>query len=359
MKKTIKIFLLIVLSLCVNVSASAFDPTRNYQGRDAKAYIGDYLYVVPFISESGYTNDIQHGYKRFMDEDLPATETEHSMMYFYHFDPKMGVRGTEHKWLAGKVFYVKDVYNLEGYESSWVFDMVNADDPSDKCKYVYYSWLRTQNNNIDFPFISLTHFEWLRDTYIGKEVVIGTHVAGSSHEKHSYYHRNFDKDALTKESISYSHDTAHYMVKNVFVHDTLFQLCFRLTNGKHTIDCPIGLLYDPYSKEQYATRIFTMNQWSELCQKYTSAHMLAVMRGEILVGMTFIECRWAIGSQTGKKKESELQKDETWSCKWPTRTDWIVTTFKDDVVIKVETKDMLESVKSQAKQTLNKVLDWF
>jgi len=314
MKKTIKIFLLIVLSLCVNVPAFAFDPTRNYQGRDAKAYIGEYLHVIPFIGKSGYTEGIQHGYKRFMVDYFPPTSTENDMFLFYHFDPNMGVRGTEHKWLARKTFYVKDVFQLEGYKSSWVFDMVNVDDPSDGCRYVYYSWLRTVDCNLDFPFVSMTHYNWLRNTYIGKEVVIGTHLASLNLEKTSYYHHNFEVDAITHEYITYPDDIARYTVKNVFLHDTLFQLCFRLQDGHHTIDCPIGLLYDPYVKEQYATRIFTLDQWNELCQKYSQAHMLAIMRGEIVAGMTLTECCWARGSVTSKE-----QKGDVWVYRWPDR----------------------------------------
>ena len=126
-----------------------FDRTRNYQGENAEAYLGEVLIVNDFPepvdyslpwTENQYKVVAYRGFKEIGYDGNSVYVSEHDPRYNYHYsrDFEWNVRGTEEKWLKGKRFYVYNMYKIERYPNLWVFEMYNIDDPEDEVSYVYH-----------------------------------------------------------------------------------------------------------------------------------------------------------------------------------------------------------------------------
>lgn len=183
---------LIIIILCIiglNAFADGtFDPTKNYQGKNAKAYLGEILYIKDLPEKVDYRTITAHEasfkeivYERFFDYESfdgndpymceYSTWDAFTEKYHYDFNFRFKQQGTEPKWLEGKRFRVFNVYPVTkmNIKDEWVLEMVNVDDPSDKVAYYYIGWYWDKpRDNGDILWIGgrFNNFPFLCEKYI-------------------------------------------------------------------------------------------------------------------------------------------------------------------------------------------------
>lgn len=313
-----KIFSLIITIMCVQFIYAKYDCTKNYQGKNVMNYLGEELYVIPYIDNNG--NPIKgheeiKAYMGFKSTLFSIADSEYDNMLFYHSDPffKYFNVGTEPCWLAGKIFKVTNIQKMRYYEHSWVFDLES--NSGERCKYVYNDGYNIIDGVIKYPFISVSYFKWLKKTYINNKVIIGTKFTSGGKDRVCFYHYLFDIDIKTKEKIQYNNSYEEYTVKDVVFNNEAMQLCLLLQNSKHTVYCPIAFMYEKNINKHYITRIFLKTEWDYLCEKYGKEHMIAIMQGNIINGMSVDEMHMSKGTESTKTKID----NETIIYTWPNR----------------------------------------
>lgn len=297
------IFFIIVLSFVSNVFA--WNKAINYQGKDAKSYIGKVLHVAPLEDISGISDyeAANHyvAYIGFMHSGFSTSDTQFNVFNHYHYDDKFEWKniGTDPKYLTGKSFKVTNVQLMKDCHDSWLFTLVNINNRNDVCKFVYDSSLEFINNLMQFPFYTDDYLNYLKKNYVNNTVVISTHTAMSNNERTCFQHRYFDTDYKTGEHIKYNDDYETFTVKSIKYHDKTGELGFIMTNKNHTVFCSAGLLYEKSPIGRHASsKVFTMSEWNNLVNMYGIEHMRAIMRSEIIIGMTVSEMELSKGTPT-------------------------------------------------------------
>lgn len=136
-----------------------YDSTRNWitwsrflKNDTIKTYKGQTLYVNSnkIVQNLGYSDFINPDYSRY---GKPSAKNQNN---------------TKYEDLYGKYFLVKDVIEKQVtlddplYVIKYIFSLENINDKQDTCLYIY------AHNRIDFPFITIGYYEYLKKEYIGK-----------------------------------------------------------------------------------------------------------------------------------------------------------------------------------------------
>lgn len=281
MKRLIIILSIISISV-IGFANSSFDPSINYQGDNATAYVGEILYLPP-LTGSWYGKNVNERYHNFKSviyqdgyDDYAGPNT--GLDYQYKFDPydyRDCKTGTHKRHIEGHRFYVKKAVQDPTCSNIWTFHLTDLN-TGDNLKFIYYTDING-SLTIDFPFIAEKHYKYCK-SLIGTKLVFGTK------EKHApdlgtTYYPMFTNDIITGEKIEYSNSYEKWIIKDVKIDTYRRCICFIVTNGKQTTKVPYNIQYSPANKMQYnnCTRVFTENQWNSLIKKYGENHMEAIM----------------------------------------------------------------------------------
>lgn len=317
------VIILTILSISIVAFANAdFDKTINHQYNNARAYIGETLYLLP-ITNSYY--DIPHypHFKNFeVDEDditYNSTANNYKFNPFDYRDYKLA--GTHKRHIEGHKFYVDDVVKLPNYEYKWVLYLTDLN-TGDKVKFDYNGSPDVfMFSFTDFPFITIKYFNYCK-SLIGTNLVFATHKSIIINELIETYNPDF-KDINTGEVVQFSNTYAKWKIKDVVIDEYNLYLAFIVTNGKNTIKIPYNVQYSIKTKQpQYITlkypagvRVFSEVQWNEMINKYGETHMSLIMDSKISNDMTIEEKYLAGGRVMAKKKinsnTSNLKENST------------------------------------------------
>jgi hypothetical protein len=132
-----------------------YDSTKNFLGKShVKSYEGQILYV------NGVSSDLQkYGYQYIYSRKVRGDGCHYGVPYgtFATCSP--------YDSLVGKYFVVKNVDDEKWYLDEYWFQLENRDDPNDVAWFYYQGEYEHA-----FPFITLSHFDYLKSRYIGKEI---------------------------------------------------------------------------------------------------------------------------------------------------------------------------------------------
>lgn len=144
-----------------------FDSTKNFLGyryNNVMSYIDQTLFVLPkakILQEYGYSYfykicefDLEHfydsRYKHYGQEanSKYSTRYEDLAMTYWHVDTIVSAR----------------VY---GHLQEYLFYLSNVNEPESKCAFMY-----DPEHEHTFPFIVLSHYNYLKEKYIGKQFIV-------------------------------------------------------------------------------------------------------------------------------------------------------------------------------------------
>lgn len=309
MKRFLLLAIFFILTTTFAVADASFDETINYQFNNAKAYIGETLYLMP-ITGSYHENPHYPHFKNFdaNEEDI----TYNSIANQYKFDPfdyrDYKYAGTHKCHIEGHEFYVDNVVQYPDYKYQWVFYLTDLN-TGDKLKFDYYGEPELfMNLFIDFPFITMKYFNYYK-SLIGTNLVFATHESiVDIDELASTYNPDF-KDINTGEVVQFSGVYAKWKIKDVIIDKYNLCLAFIVTNGKNTIKIPYNVPYSTKTKQpQYwiskypaGVRVFPEDQWNEMINKYGEQHMSLIMNSKVSDDMTIEERYLAGGKKLGKQ----------------------------------------------------------
>ena len=311
--KRLVIILSIIISSVVAFADASFDKTINYQFNNAKAYIGEILYLMPITGS--YYDDCPH-YPHFKSFEADENDiTYNALTNQYKFDPSdyrdYKYAGTHKRHIEGHKFRVDNVVQYLDYGDEWVFYLTDLN-TGDKLKFDYYGEPDLfMNSFIDFPFITMKFFNYYK-SLIGTNLVFATKKSIEINELASVYAPDF-KDINTGEIVQFSGTYAKWKIKDVIIDKYDLCLAFIVTNGKNTIKIPYNVPYSTKTKQpQYwvskypaGVRVFTESQWNEMINKYGEQHMSLIMNSKVSDDMSEEE-RYLAGGKKFRNKANRV-----------------------------------------------------
>lgn len=252
------------------VNLPPYDSTKNFlEGKNVYSYIGQILYVNG-IPDMGVSLQ-DHGYQNFYKVKEPVDKLFKFRSNLYGKLSKKG-GGTRYEDLFGKYFIVRDVQpDSRTEEEPLLYDwywflLENRDDPSDIAWFQYYG---SMHSSRDFPFIVVSHFNYIKSLYVGKTYISAFNVRkdGSIMEWVGEYDYN------TGKKISGSKDNEWTCV-DLIIEDKNFQICVELQDkyGQTTVVKVDDLKF--LEKANY--RILEKKRYQEMCALYGQETMEAV-----------------------------------------------------------------------------------
>ena len=243
----------------------AFDSTRNFLGTlNVQSYTDQILFVLPKAKEK-----IKWGYEYFKPIDY--NPKDHFSRYsHYGNDSEKSKYNTRYEDLTGKYFRVDSI--SEKNYTEYYFYLTNTKDETDRCCFIYGALYKHS-----FPFVVLSHFNYLKDRYVGKQYIIQSEF------------RIHPIDIITGDSIKIKDDSQIIWAvtdltiienKNIMA----MELAFIVKNGNATT----YIEAEEFAKsfENNGRRyIFETTEWNSLVKKYGLAMMKLVLNEEIKVGM--------------------------------------------------------------------------
>lgn len=236
-----------------------FDSTQNFLGStNVQSYVGQILYVKPKSLP-------EYGYEYFKRIDINTKHIYGSDSH-YGSNSEKSEFNTKYEDLVGKYFKVDSILKRDYF--SYIFYLTNTNDESDRCCFIYSS-----NYKHTFPFIVLSHFNYLRDTYVGKQYIIRGYWLSHT-------------DIITGDSIKINDNSkVTWTVSELTVVDNYNKdLAFVVKNGNMTtyIDAErFENEYEPNGGRFY----YEKDEWNSLVKKYGITMMKMVLDEEIKVGM--------------------------------------------------------------------------
>ena len=311
-----KHLLYIILFLLAVTNAFAnhhFDETVNYQFNDAKAYIGETLFLMP-VTGAQFEFDIFGGeqtiYYNFRNYSFnEKTTSRYDSRAIYKYD---GSYGTHKRYLEKHRFYVNDVkpYADGSYKRIWVFYLTDLN-TGEKLKYVYDAeYYEPIIDFMHFPFMVEKHLNYCK-SLVGTKLVFATNTKCNKtlYDLPGYYRDSFKKDIYTGETINYTEPYAKWTIKSVGLDTEEECIYFIVSNGKNTTKVYNDNEYaHRHPKYNIGNRVFPEKIWDELVEKYGEQHMSLIMQTKVSNDMTLEEKYMAGGGklakQTNKKEPS-------------------------------------------------------
>ncbi len=307
MKRLVIILTIIISSVAAFANAS-FDKTINYQFNNARAYIGEILYLMP-VTDSYYNCSHYQRFKNFGANENDITYN--AITNQYKFNPSdyrdYKYAGTHKRHIEGHKFRVDNVLQYQDYKFQWVFYLTDLN-TGDRLKFDYYGEPELYMNSfIDFPFITMKFFNYYK-SLIGTNLVFATKKSIDIEELESIYDPDF-KDINTGEIVQFSEAYAKWKIKNVIIDKYNLCLAFIVTNGKNTIKIPYNIPYSTKTKQPHyliskypaGVRVFPEAKWNEMINKYGESHMTLIMKSKYAKDMSEEEGCLAGGKKFGDR----------------------------------------------------------
>lgn len=165
-----------------------FDSTKNFLGyNNVMSYIDQTLFVLPeakILQEYGY--DYFYKICKFNLKRFSGSDYEH-----YGQDAAASKYNTRYEDLAMTYWHVDSIVSARNYSSEkiYLFYLSNVNEPESKCAFKY-----DPRYERSFPFIVLSHYNYLKEKYIGKQFIVDRNLL------HKY-------DLSTGDSIIVTDDT--------------------------------------------------------------------------------------------------------------------------------------------------------
>ncbi len=244
-------------------TTAAFDSTRNYLGgKNVFSYKGQQLFVLPV--SKGLT---KHGYRSFYTIDYNPASNKYVR---YGNASETSEYNTKYEDLANKYFYVDSVrrYEMSVIKTHYFLYLTEKDNPTNRCCFVY-----NPDSEHDFPFIVVSHFNYLKNRYVGKKFVIAW----------NYLKR---MDIVTGETIPISDDTKTIWTATdiSIVNDDYQKLSLIVENGS-TTSCVSLESFKKALTSDDARRVYEKSEWDKLVKTYGLSMMQCAFSGKIKVGM--------------------------------------------------------------------------
>ncbi|MCR4658932.1 MAG: hypothetical protein K5650_01405 [Bacteroidales bacterium] len=242
----------------------AFDSTKNFIGTlNVQSYKGQILFVLPKVPSK-----IKWGYENFKPIDYNPASYRGPRDH-YGEDAEASRFNTKYEALAGKYFRVDSI--SEKTYTEYVFYLTNTKDETDRCCFIYGALYEHS-----FPFVVLSHFNYLKDRYVGKQYIIQS----------SNIHRT---DIITGDSIKVNDDSQIlWTVSELTIIENegimKMELAFIAKNGNMTtyVDAEKFANVFDNNNSRFA---FEKTEWDNLVKKYGLSMMKLVLNEKIKVGM--------------------------------------------------------------------------
>lgn len=248
-----------------DITEIVFDSTRNYWGRvNISSYTGQLLFVLPQakgLEKWGYSNFKPIDYNHSSYENVHYGRNSEASEY-----------NTKYEDLANKYFHVDSVVRyknkLLSLEDDNIFYLTEKDNPANRCCFVYDSEYKH-----NFPFMVVSHFNYLKNKFIGKKFIIAGHLL----KMH---------DIITGNHIVISNETKVFwtVMDITIVNDDNRKLSVIVTNRDMTSCVSIDNFEDALNLDG-RRQIFEKNEWDKLVLTYGLPMMQTVMSRKIKVGM--------------------------------------------------------------------------
>ena len=262
-----------------------YDVTRNFLGVDnLYSYVGQELYVIPReVIKAGFFGTNEGYYGGFLPPEVDEYYSG-DMLYYNAYKCGLGTPETPAKYLARRTFVVDRIRQVIDSPHEFIFFMHDKK-TGEHVNYLYnikgvdrdddvYFW-----NFPDFPFLTLSHFNYMLKKYQGKPLIVAAHSFMTAGEG---WHRLDAVDINTQEKLTFPEaDYYQFKVEDIVLDESHAQLCFQLTDGTHSFLTPCSMSYNEPSHGGMAARKFLKSDWDKLVQKYGKSDMEAVLCTEI------------------------------------------------------------------------------
>ena len=262
-----------------------YDITRNFLGENnLYAYVGQELYVIPkIVVDAGFLGKNEGFYSGF----LPPDVTEYSSgdwLYYNAYKSGLGNSSTPAKYLAHRTFIVDKIRQVTDSPEEFIFFMHDKK-TGENVNYLY-NIHGVDNSDAhgfwsfpDFPFLTISHFNYLIKKYKGKPLIVSAH-SFSTNQEGSYSFA--PKDINTGETIQLPEaDYYQFKVEDIVLDESRGELCYQLSDGTHRFYQSMMMSYNEPSHSGRASRIFLKSDWDKLVNKYGKDDMEAVLCSEI------------------------------------------------------------------------------
>lgn len=273
MKKTALLVLTLIIASTINAQIGTttvavpqqkeqkpvFDSTKNFLGStNVQSYVGQILFVKPKRLP-------EYGYEYFKPIDYNPKDWD-SRRSHYGGNAEKSHYNTRYEDLVEKYFKVDSIFENDYF--SYIFYLTNTKDSSDRCCFIYSS-----NYEHTFPFIVLSHFNYLKDNYEGKQYIIRGYWLSHT-------------DIITGDSIKINDNSkVAWTVSELTVVDNHSKdLAFVVKNGDMTSYITAERFENIY--ETNGGRFYyEKSEWDSLVKKYGLTMMKMVLDEKIKVGM--------------------------------------------------------------------------
>lgn len=231
-----------------------FDSTQNFLGyNNVLSYTGQTLFVLP------EADDLQkYGYFSFFQYCQIDSNGELSSRLTPY-------ENSTHKDLAMKYFIVDSIRPYtKRHGVQYLFFLTDVSDPQKKCLYGYEA-----KSKYSFPFCVVSHYNYLKNTYVGKQLII----------KKDYL---YSYDIKTGDSIQVSDETKYtWDVTDIKIVNNKYKpFAFILKHGNTETYICVN-----HVESNIGKRVFLKKEWDKYVSTYGLSMMECVLNQTIKVGM--------------------------------------------------------------------------
>ncbi len=226
-----------------------YDSTKNWLGNEnVETYYGQTLYVLGKMSKE-YGYDDFYTSPEYLNRDKrygnPSEKSEYK---------------TKYEDLYGKYFIVKQIIKDEkSYFSDYYWLYLEEKDNSNNKVYFRYS---TEYEH-SWPFIVVSHYNYLKEKYIGKKFVTNSFEAN---------------DLITQKPINYYFGEVWECYDISIIDEYKFVLLYKNSKGNKT--------YSYLEDIDDSRFIYPQATFNKYLKKFGVTNMKIIMKGEITIGMT-------------------------------------------------------------------------
>ena len=312
-----------------------FDVRRNcLRGNNLYSYKGQELYVFPDRRVTRY--------EYFKDPIVTGKNPDYYGMLHYHHEDNDGIGSTLAKYVVGRTFVVDRIAQSTDDADDFIFEMHDKK-TYERVSYEYSTaidWYRNPKYSVfnpSFPFLVVSHYNYLRKKYIGKQLVVACHKYYES--KEYAHHLYIRKDNGEFEDVDLARDYSIFNVKDIIWDENGGMLCFELSDSHDKqYFSPVEATYNEPEYTLGVGKKFLLSDWNACVAKYGQEEMNNVMRSDIHVGMDSTLVRLSAGNPYINRF---AKKSDGWE--WLYSSKDVMVVFDDNGKV----KDIVEGVPSK------------
>lgn len=296
---------------------TSYDVTEANMIKNVNLFKGQTLVVKPLRTKKlpGVKySDRDLGYKGF--KTMKFNVKKHPKdKYIYGTPDNAYGKNTLASVLENKIFIVEDVESLNGtYEirkigytrnkiDTCVFILSEKDNPENKCKFIYaygYGGITDE----DFPFVVMSHYEYLKEKCIGKQFRFDNQCLSQFDARTSKFIKNPEIYTWTCIDVVMSPDKGDLTMLLESDSDSL-RTYIKTTDvysesGRPIIENLVKWGYAGYERIVSKKYAFSKEKWDSYVEKYGLESMEAVLKHVIIIGMPYdaLKMSWGYPKKT-------------------------------------------------------------